>query len=75
MISPETAIVLSLIVPVIGFFFIWMLGRFPNLREAATLITGVILLALTIMIFVAVGNGARPEFTALTVVGDLPIAF
>ena len=75
MISPETAILLSLTVPVIGFFFIWALGRVPNLREAATFLTGIVLLGLTITIFIAVGNGARPEFTALTVVGELPISF
>jgi len=75
MISPGNAIALSLIVPLIGFVFIWALGKSSNLREAATLITGGILLFLTVLIFIAVGDGQSPGYLAMTVVGDLPISF
>jgi multicomponent Na+:H+ antiporter subunit D len=75
MISAETAILWSMIVPFIGFIAIWLLGKSPNLREAATLVTGVILLALTIVVFMAVGDGARPEVELFNVVSGLPIAF
>lgn len=75
MISPELAIPLSLVIPIIGFIAIWRLDKAPNLREAATLITGGILLALVISVFAAVAAGERPEVTVLTMMGGLSISF
>lgn len=75
MIDPGLAIVLSLWVPLLGCLAIWLLDKQPNLREAATLITGVVLLVLTITVFLAVGNGERPEYHLIEVIGGLPIAF
>ena len=75
MISPELALPLSLIVPLIGFLFIWRLDKAPNLREAATLVTGVVLLGLVISIFAAVGEGARPEVTVWRMMAGLSVSF
>ena len=75
MISAGLAIPLTLCVPVIGCVFIWLFGRTPNLREAATLITGGILFALAVTVFMAVGDGERPGFILFEVVPSLPIAF
>lgn len=75
MISPGLAIPLSVAVPLLGFLFIWRLDKSPNLREAATLVTGAILLALAIVVFMAVGAGARPGYILFEVVRGLPIAF
>lgn len=75
MISPGLAIILSLSVPIVGFFAIWLLGKSPNLREAATLITAVILLVLTIIVFAAVGEGQRPGYNLIYLFENLPIAF
>lgn len=75
MISPGLAIPLSIALPLIGFVFIWRLDKTPNLREAATLITGAMLLALAILVFMAVGVGARPGYILFEVVRGLPIAF
>lgn len=75
MIAPELAIPLALAVPVFGFVLIWLLDKSPNLREGATLITGVVLLGLVITIFSAAAAGARPEFTFFDVIDGLPIAF
>ncbi|MCB2096219.1 MAG: monovalent cation/H+ antiporter subunit D family protein, partial [Parvularculaceae bacterium] len=74
-VSPGNAIALSMLVPLIGFVAIWAAGRSPNLREAATLVTGAVLIALTLVVFAAVGEGARPGYLLYTVVGGLPIAF
>jgi len=74
-VSPGNAIALSMLVPMIGFVAIWAAGRSPNLREAATLVTGAVLIALTLVVFAAVGEGARPGYLLYTVVGGLPIAF
>ncbi len=75
MISPGLAIPLALWVPLLGCLAIWLLDKSPNLREAATLITGAILFALTVTIFIAVSTGQRPGFQALEVIDGLPIAF
>lgn len=75
MIAPELAIPLSFAVPLVGFLAIWLLDKSPNLREAATLATAVILLGLTIVVFAATGEGARPQWSAFEVIAGLPIAF
>ncbi|GAB4518126.1 MAG: proton-conducting transporter membrane subunit [Amphiplicatus sp.] len=75
MISPELALPLSLALPLAGFVAIWLLDRRPNWREAATLATAVILLALAIVVFRAVGAGARPAYVLFEVIRGLPIAF
>ena len=74
-VSPGNAIALTLLVPLVGFFAIWLTGKSPNLREAMTLLTGVVLVGLTLIVFSAVGEGARPGYLLYTVVGGLPIAF
>jgi len=73
--TPELAIALSLGVPLIGFVLIWLLGRWPNLREGATLLTGVVLIVLTVSLFITVGGGARPALALFEVIDGLPIAF
>lgn len=75
MISPELAIIASLAVPLAGCLAIWLLDKWPNLREGATLATGIILLALTIVVFSAVGAGARPSYAMFTAMSGAPIAF
>jgi multicomponent Na+:H+ antiporter subunit D len=69
------AILLSLLAPLVGTAAIAALDARPNLREAATLLMGGVLIAFTVIVFLAVGDGARPGFTLMTVVGGLPIAF
>ncbi len=73
--TPGLAIILALAVPLVGMAAILILDRAPNFREAATLATGAILIALTTLVFLSVGEGARPGFVLTTVVGGLPIAF
>jgi multicomponent Na+:H+ antiporter subunit D len=75
MISPGFAIVLALWIPLLGCLAIWLLDKQPNLREAVTLITGVVLLVLTITVFLAVGEGRQPGYLLIEVIDGLPIAF
>ncbi|WP_428410064.1 proton-conducting transporter membrane subunit [Hyphococcus sp.] len=75
MISPALAIPLALALPLVGCLAIWLLDKSPNLREAATLITGGLLLVLALIVFASVGEGARPGFVLLEVIDGLPIAF
>ncbi len=74
-ISPDLAIALTLLVPVMGFFAIWLLGKSPNLREGATLIVGGVLLLLVLTIFTAVGNGESPHYLLINVIDGLNIEF
>lgn len=75
MISANLAIPLALWLPLLGCLLIWLLDKSPNLREAATLITGVILLGLVVTVFAAVGAGDRPGYQLVEVIDGLPIAF
>lgn len=74
MISAELAMKLALGLPLLGFLAIWLLDKQQNLREAATLVTGVALFALAVVVFMAVSGGARPETTVLEVIDGLPVA-
>ncbi len=73
--TPGAALALSLAVPLAGFIAIWLLGRSPNLREAATIVTALILLSLTVFVFRAVGTGLSPGYDLVYVFEGLPIAF
>ncbi len=75
MISPGIAIAASVLVPLVGFLAIWLFDKSPNIREAATLTTGWLLLLLTVTVFLAVGEGARPGYEVFDVIEGLPIAF
>ncbi len=75
MISPETAIVLALLVPVIGSGFIVATGSRPNLREAVSLTTAAALFALVCVIVQSVLAGARPEVDFIQMFPGLRIVF
>ncbi|MEL7491159.1 MAG: proton-conducting transporter membrane subunit [Pseudomonadota bacterium] len=75
MITPGLALIYSIGVPLVGFVFIWLFGKSPNLREAATLITAFILLFLAITVFTAVGDGLSPGYDLIYLFETLPIAF
>ncbi|WP_246152464.1 monovalent cation/H+ antiporter subunit D family protein [Roseospira navarrensis] len=70
-----TTIALTLLVPFAGTLAVLLLGRWPNLREAATLATAS---ALTVLVYSLLGpvlEGARPELTLWEVVPGVPLAF
>ena len=73
--TAELAVLLSMAVPLAGFVGVYAFGRSPNLREAATLSAGAATFLLTLIVFNAVGGGARPAVELFEVVSGLPIAF
>ena len=75
MLAPEHAIAAALLVPIGGAGLIALAGRAPNLRESITLVTASALLACVLTLLPVVEAGARPGFTALTVLPGLAIAF
>lgn len=75
MIPPYLAIALSIGLPLAGCLAIWLLDKAPNLREAATLLTGAILIVCSLTVFLAVGAGGTPQLFVFEVIDGLPIAF
>lgn len=71
--TPELALALALILPLVGGVFVVALGRHPNAREAATLITAI---ALAIVVaYLVEASFSRPELTLLTLAPGLELKF
>ncbi|MDO9225692.1 MAG: proton-conducting transporter membrane subunit [Pseudomonadota bacterium] len=73
--TPETAIVAALVLPLVGALGIALAGKIPNLREAVTLTTAVALFACVVQLLDPVLAGGRPELILLEPLPGLPIAF
>jgi multicomponent Na+:H+ antiporter subunit D len=73
--TPSTAIAFSIGLPLFGAILIVLQGRYPNIREAVTLITATCLLLVVLTILPAVTAGERPGFTAFEILPGLPVAF
>ncbi|NKI34936.1 monovalent cation/H+ antiporter subunit D family protein [Wenzhouxiangella sp. XN79A] len=73
--SPESIIVLLIVVPLIGALLIALVGRWPNLREAVTLTTAVTLFAIATQLIDPVVNGAGASLTVAEPLPGLKIAF
>jgi len=75
MLTPEQAIVASMVVPLAGALLISLAGRAPNLREAITLVTSVILLGVVLTLLPVVLGGARPQVILFSLLPGLQIDF
>jgi multicomponent Na+:H+ antiporter subunit D len=73
--TPSTAIAFSIGLPLFGALLIILQDRYPNIREAITLITAACLLLVVLTILPAVFAGERPGFVAFEMLPGLPIAF
>ncbi len=73
--SAELAIQLSLLIPLLGAVGIFLAGYWPNIREAITLSTAVILFLVVLSLYEGVAAGARPEVTLIEMFPGLPIKF
>ena len=73
--SDGAALQLALALPPLGAVAIALLGRWPNLRETATLATGVALIAVVASLVPGVLAGERPAVEWLQVLPGLAIAF
>jgi len=74
-VNPSDAMIAALLVPVAGAALIALAGRWPNVREAVTLITALLLFAAVVQIVPDVMAGGRPEVSALRVADGLELAF
>jgi len=73
--SPTTLIAVTLAVPIIGAVFIAAFHRQPNLREAVTLLTAVLLFTCVIALLPQVLGGAQPALHLLDVLPGLALTF
>ncbi|OGB54341.1 MAG: cation:proton antiporter [Burkholderiales bacterium RIFOXYD12_FULL_59_19] len=73
--TPEQAILASMAVPLTGALLISLAGRMPNLREAITLVTAAVLLAVVLTLLPLVLAGARPSVLLFSLLPGLNIAF
>ncbi|MCX5572167.1 monovalent cation/H+ antiporter subunit D family protein [Kaistia nematophila] len=65
---------LALAIPALATLAIAMLGRWPNLREAATLAAAVLLFGVVMALLAHVLSGARPELHLVSVAPGLSLA-
>ena len=72
--SPEGALLAALAVPLVGAALIPWAGRAPNLREAVTLATALLLLACVLALLPAVLAGERPAAALFEMLPGLVIA-
>jgi multicomponent Na+:H+ antiporter subunit D len=72
--APDIALLAALAVPAAGAIGIALAGRWPNLREAVTLLTAALLLACVLVLLTPVLQGQRPAVTLVTVLPGLTLA-
>jgi multicomponent Na+:H+ antiporter subunit D len=73
--TPEIAIALSMIIPLVGAVLIGLCDRWPDLRETVTMITAGALFATVVMILPHVAAGGRPELVLLELFPGLDLKF
>ena len=71
--TPQTLVLMALLVPAVGAVLIALVGRWPNLREGVTLVTSGILLYTVAGILQAVLAGARPEVFLVELLPGIPL--
>ena len=74
MISDPTLLALALVIPALAIPAIAMLGRWPNAREAATLVAAVLLFGVVMTLLMHILAGARPELHLASVAPGLSLA-
>jgi multicomponent Na+:H+ antiporter subunit D len=71
----STAIAFAIGLPLFGTLLILLNDRYPNIREAITLVTSVCLLLIVVGMVPEVTAGGRPELILFHMLPGLPIAF
>lgn len=73
--TPQSLMVLSFLAPMVGAVAIMMAGRWPNLRETATLVTACVTFAAVFTLLPIVSGGAQPDLTIWTFFPGLTVRF
>jgi len=72
--SPELSLLVAVLLPVAGAGAVLALGRWRNVREGATLLTGAVLFAVVWSLLEPVLAGARPRFDVVEVFPGVQLA-
>lgn len=73
--SNETLVLVCVFLPLFGALLIWLAGAWPNVREAMTIGTALLLFATVLELLPEVQMGERPAATLQEMVPGLSIAF
>lgn len=73
--SANTALILTLIIPLLGSVLIGLAGRWPNLRETVTMVTAISLFAAVIRVLIGLNEGEEIGVELVTVMSGVGIAF
>ena len=71
--SGGTTVALAVLLPLFGTAFIGLLRARPNLREAATIVTGLLLFGLVVSLWPQIMAGENPRFVLSTPVPGIPL--
>lgn len=75
MITPEIAIWVSLLLPLVAVGLIYLFGSLPNVREACTIIVSIVLFGVTCFLANDVFSGGRPTWELGEMVPGFEISF
>lgn len=75
MMTPENLIWISMALPLVAVGLIFLFGKFPNVREACTIIISIVLFGLTCQLASSVFNGQRPTLVLGEMMPGFDIAF
>jgi len=73
--NPADAIIAAILLPLAGALLIAVTGARPNLREAVTLVTAVLLFTIVLSLVPAVSEGGRPTAVLVDMLPGVPLAF
>ena len=71
--SGGTTVALAVLLPLFGTAFIGLLRARPNLREAATIVTGLLLFGLVLSLWPQIMAGENPRFVLSTPIPGIPL--
>jgi multicomponent Na+:H+ antiporter subunit D len=73
--TANTALILTLLIPLLGSVLIGITGRWPNLRETVTMVTAISLFAAVIRVLIGLNAGEEIGVELVTVMSGVGIAF
>lgn len=73
--DPHDAILVAVGLPALGALLVALLSRWPNVREASTVLVGLVTVSIVCSLLPHVTGGARPEARLFDVMPGLPLAF
>jgi multicomponent Na+:H+ antiporter subunit D len=74
-VTPATSLVVAVLLPIVGALIVSRMDRWPNAREAVSLITGGALFSVVLRLVPVVVDGGRPRLELIEVMPGLSLVF